>query len=50
LIALLNAGPDAMLVIDEAGLIVLANVQARKLFDYRREELTGLRPSPTSCS
>jgi PAS domain S-box-containing protein len=41
--ALLNAGPDAMLVIDEAGLIVLANVQARKLFDYRREELIGRR-------
>ena len=43
LISLLNAGPDAMLVIDEAGLIVLANVQARALFDYRREELVGRR-------
>jgi hypothetical protein len=43
LIALLNAGPDAMLVIDEAGLIVLANVQAGKLFDYRRQALIGRR-------
>jgi PAS domain S-box-containing protein len=43
LIALLDAGPDAMLVIDEAGLIVLVNVQARKLFDYRSEDLIGKR-------
>jgi PAS domain S-box-containing protein len=43
LIALLDAGPDAMLVIDEAGFIVLVNVQARKLFDYRREDLIGKR-------
>jgi PAS domain S-box-containing protein len=43
LIALFNAGPDAMLVTDEAGLIVLANVQARKLFDYGRDELVGRR-------
>jgi PAS domain S-box-containing protein len=43
LIALLDAGPDAMLVIDEAGLIVLVNVQARKLFDYRSEDLIGRR-------
>jgi PAS domain S-box-containing protein len=43
LIALLDAGPDAMLVIDEAGFIVLVNVQARKLFDYCREDLIGKR-------
>jgi PAS domain S-box-containing protein len=43
LIALLDAGPDAMLVIDEAGLIVLVNAQARKLFDYRSEDLIGRR-------
>ena len=30
-----------MLVIDEAGLIVLVNAQAKQLFGYRREELIG---------
>ena len=32
LIALLNAAPDATLVIDEAGLILLVNSQAELLF------------------
>jgi PAS domain S-box-containing protein len=41
MIALLNGAPDAMLVIDEAGFIVLVNTQARKLFGYDREELIG---------
>ena len=30
-----------MLTIDEAGLIVLVNAQAERLFGYRREELIG---------
>ena len=41
LICLLDAAPDAMLAIDEAGLIVLVNAQAERLFGYRREELIG---------
>jgi hypothetical protein len=41
MIALLNAAPDAMLVIDEAGLIVVVNSQATQLFGYLREELIG---------
>jgi PAS domain S-box-containing protein len=39
--ALLNGAPDAMLVIDEDGLIVLVNTQATQLFGYDREELIG---------
>ncbi len=38
---LLDAGPDAMLVADQAGLIVLANFQAEKLLGYSREQLLG---------
>ncbi|MHB1783920.1 MAG: response regulator [Acidimicrobiales bacterium] len=38
---LLDAAPDAILAIDEAGLIVLVNVQAERLFGYRREQLIG---------
>jgi len=41
LVDLLDAAPDAMLAIDEAGLIVLVNAQAERLFGYRREELIG---------
>ena len=41
MIALLNGAPDAMLVIDEAGLIVLVNTQAKQLFGYDCEELIG---------
>jgi PAS domain S-box-containing protein len=39
--SLLDAAPDAMLVINQAWEIVVANAKAEKLFGYSREELTG---------
>ena len=33
--------PDALLVIDDAGCITLANAQAESLFGYDRSELIG---------
>ena len=39
--ALLEAGPDALVVTDVPGSVLLANAQAEKLFGYDRRELIG---------
>jgi len=39
--AIVNAAPDAIVFIDRNETIVLANIQATKLFGYTRDEITG---------
>lgn len=38
---LLESAPDAMLIVNAAGQITVANAQTEKMFGYRREELLG---------
>ncbi len=52
---LLDISPDALLIVNGEGIIVVANEQAAELFGYRREELHELQlemllPQRSTCS
>ena len=42
---LLEAAPDAMIVVDEAGIVQTVNYQTERLFGYTRDELIGASSS-----